>query len=235
MIGLHFRCFYFDPKMNQRMYFELCYHEEVHQLDSTDVDEGAPQVMSLVQLPMLGKTTWCTQKELDHQAMWMCNNAVWMLFECWLIYDWWIDGGLMEDWMMILLSSKKSFLQKRVRWVWNNHYCETMYDIRYVLVINIWKWAPYSIFDYSTIRLFDYSTTCLYSIDRALEIFSQNWQERVVHSFLFIYTDFTKWNGSSQPHNLTSLVPIYRPQKSSAPHADVNFEKKIPKWPYFEY
>jgi hypothetical protein len=28
--------------------------------------------------------------------------------------------------------------------------------------------------------------------------------------FLFIYTDLTKWNGSSQAH---TFVPIYEPQK----------------------
>ena len=49
------------------------------------------------------------------------------------------------------------------------------------------------------------------------EIFFQNWQQDRARSFLFI----TKWNGCLQAH---SFVPIYRPQKSGAPHPVVNFE-----------
>ena len=58
--------------------------------------------------------------------------------------------------------------------------------------------------------------------NRDLEIFFQNWQETRTRSFLFIYTDLTKWNGSSQAH---SFVPIYRPQKRKKPESLVNFEK----------
>ena len=127
-----------------------------------------------------------------------------MLFECWLIYDWWIDGGLMEDWMMILLSSKKSFLQKRVRWVWNNHYCETMYDIRYVLVINIWKWAPYSIFDYSTIRLY----LPVFDRSRFGNFFSKLTRACGAQLFIHIYRlHEMEWElTTSQPHKPCSYI-----------------------------